>query len=894
MAVTVDELRAVMRMEMKPFMRDLQQVNGVNAKTARQVEQTWRAANRQLDGIGKNMARSLVAPMTGIATVLGARELAALTDTWTDLTSRVNLAAGSLDKGEEVMDRLSDTARRTYSALELTAESYLANATALRELGYSTDQQLDYTESLNNALVISAARGQRAEAVQNALAKAMAAGRLQGDNLNTVIEQGGRVAEALAAGLGVGVNQLRALGTAGKITGRDVFRALTSQMQTLRQEAEQMPATISDGIQLLRNALLEYVGKGDQAVGVSVKISEALVIMADNFDTTADVALQLAAVIAGALIGRSLLRMITTLGLAGTALTNFTRALAAARTMTGLSMAFSGLGAAAGPVGLLIGGAVVSSLIAFSNVSAQASDAADTYAKALERVREAATEAADAVSEASEGVSAEAANKLIGALGLAEAEIQRYRRDAIAAIDSIYDRFDRNIITDAQLAQFDGMRKRLAENADAADEVKQELFALANANPDFSRVASGLAPILNALYEAVEASRILKAELGASDSPATFNRGGRVRARRALLERREEGRAYEQDALRRAQLGKAQLDLENEIARVRKQAEQDSVKLTEDQIKRIAEANIAGNAARSAEGKKPTKERADEYQRLTERIREQTVALVAENAALAGVNPLVDDYGRAQTEAAMAQDILTAAKKAGVAGASEFHDVQQMLYGDLTEMSPAALELAEAIRKLISGYVDADVAGRKLARTQDEIRRKAEEMQDFQKDLTRGIVDGFLEGKKAADIFSDALTKVGNKLLDMAFDSLFDMPSRGGGGFNFLGFLGSLIPGRASGGPVRAGQPYIVGERRPELFVPSQNGTIVPRVPKMPKVGGGSAAGSSSFTYAPVIDARGASVEAVARLEQVLAQDRADFEARVVKTVRGAKKQRVL
>lgn len=37
---------------------------------------------------------------------------------------------------------------------------------------------------------------------------------------------------------------------------------------------------------------------------------------------------------------------------------------------------------------------------------------------------------------------------------------------------------------------------------------------------------------------------------------------------------------------------------------------------------------------------------------------------------------------------------------------------------------------------------------------------------------------------------------------------------------------------RAKGGPVAAGQPYIVGERQPELFVPSVSGTIVPTVPK--------------------------------------------------------------
>lgn len=44
--------------------------------------------------------------------------------------------------------------------------------------------------------------------------------------------------------------------------------------------------------------------------------------------------------------------------------------------------------------------------------------------------------------------------------------------------------------------------------------------------------------------------------------------------------------------------------------------------------------------------------------------------------------------------------------------------------------------------------------------------------------------------------------------------------------------LGVPVAGaRAKGGPVKANTPYIVGERRPEVFVPSTNGTILPRVP---------------------------------------------------------------
>lgn len=40
--------------------------------------------------------------------------------------------------------------------------------------------------------------------------------------------------------------------------------------------------------------------------------------------------------------------------------------------------------------------------------------------------------------------------------------------------------------------------------------------------------------------------------------------------------------------------------------------------------------------------------------------------------------------------------------------------------------------------------------------------------------------------------------------------------------------LGPQLPGRAGGGPVSAGSPYIVGEQGPEMFVPNGNGTIIP------------------------------------------------------------------
>ncbi|MCW6532301.1 MULTISPECIES: tail tape measure protein [Sphingomonas] len=55
--------------------------------------------------------------------------------------------------------------------------------------------------------------------------------------------------------------------------------------------------------------------------------------------------------------------------------------------------------------------------------------------------------------------------------------------------------------------------------------------------------------------------------------------------------------------------------------------------------------------------------------------------------------------------------------------------------------------------------------------------------------------------------------------------------SGGGGGGGLLGGLLALLggaPGRATGGPVSPARPYWVGERGPELFIPTASGAIAP------------------------------------------------------------------
>jgi hypothetical protein len=84
--------------------------------------------------------------------------------------------------------------------------------------------------------------------------------------------------------------------------------------------------------------------------------------------------------------------------------------------------------------------------------------------------------------------------------------------------------------------------------------------------------------------------------------------------------------------------------------------------------------------------------------------------------------------------------------------------------------------------------------------------------------------------------------------------------------FNVGGFFNRLV-GRASGGGVMANTPYIVGERGPELFIPSGAGTI--------RNNASLKGGGSSPQFVTNIDARGADPGLIARLPQILeARDR--------------------
>lgn len=95
-------------------------------------------------------------------------------------------------------------------------------------------------------------------------------------------------------------------------------------------------------------------------------------------------------------------------------------------------------------------------------------------------------------------------------------------------------------------------------------------------------------------------------------------------------------------------------------------------------------------------------------------------------------------------------------------------------------------------------------------------------------DKFRGVADQIGTARAAVQGLDDAL----DRLPRQKVIEIVTRFAQQGSGTSELGAIGrNLLNGRAEGGPVIGGRPYLVGERGTELFVPNQSGTIMPNPP---------------------------------------------------------------
>jgi len=111
----------------------------------------------------------------------------------------------------------------------------------------------------------------------------------------------------------------------------------------------------------------------------------------------------------------------------------------------------------------------------------------------------------------------------------------------------------------------------------------------------------------------------------------------------------------------------------------------------------------------------------------------------------------------------------------------------------------------------------------KNAEAAEELKGKFAAMgQEIEDGIVQNLTDAVMGTQTLAEAAIKVLDQMKRKLVELAIQKAF-----AGIGGPIGGFFGSLF-GRANGGRVSANQPYMVGERGREVFVPTTSGTIVP------------------------------------------------------------------
>ena len=261
-------------------------------------------ANRGMDAVDKRLQKTedqaertrriLQRAFAFTAGALGIRELGRYADAFTNIQNRIRTVTDSTAELNSVTEQLFSISQRTRSSFQSTAELYTRTANAVRELGVSQEQTLQFTESLNQAVILSGASAIEAEAGIIQLAQGLASGALQGDELRSVLEQLPAVADVIAKEIGVTRGELRKLGSEGKISAEIVLDAFKNAREELGVRFAKAVPTLGQAFQVLENSVTRTIGRIDEITGLSSGLSGSIIDLSSSID---DLAESLAAVI---------------------------------------------------------------------------------------------------------------------------------------------------------------------------------------------------------------------------------------------------------------------------------------------------------------------------------------------------------------------------------------------------------------------------------------------------------------------------------------------------------------------------------------------------------------------------------------------------------------------
>ena len=197
-----------------------------------------------------------------------------LGDNWAGINARIQNAVGDTGDWHQAL-RDSEKAA---SSIGVKFSDIVDQSSRLALLAPETipdyGTALKFTTLLNENMIATGASTEEAASATRQITQALGKGIVNGDELNSIMENAPEIARMLAKHLGVGVGQLKEMGKAGKITGADLRDAVLENADRINEEFNKMPMTTKRAITAIANSFeLEMSGA---AVNATTTIGNSL------------------------------------------------------------------------------------------------------------------------------------------------------------------------------------------------------------------------------------------------------------------------------------------------------------------------------------------------------------------------------------------------------------------------------------------------------------------------------------------------------------------------------------------------------------------------------------------------------------------------------------------
>lgn len=178
------------------------------------------------------------------------------TDQLTQIRARINLINDGSQSTAEIMDKIYNAASRSRGSYLDMADSVAKLNMLAKDAFSSNDEAIYFVEQLNKQFKISGASVEETTSAMYQLTQAMAAGKLQGDEFHSIMENAPMLAQSIASEMGLTVGQLKEMSSQGLITADIIKEALFNSAEETNAKFAEIPMTFQDIGTQVQNELI--------------------------------------------------------------------------------------------------------------------------------------------------------------------------------------------------------------------------------------------------------------------------------------------------------------------------------------------------------------------------------------------------------------------------------------------------------------------------------------------------------------------------------------------------------------------------------------------------------------------------------------------------------------